>query len=136
MKTQWLTQKHFQFTNFLIQDELVACQIVVDVANHFLNKSVSVLKNIHFRDNQIEVYKVILDLISKRLKFSRYSFSNEEIFHNAIFFLIGDLEFEVSECAYITQYPSHEIMKIYNYAKFQFLEKKSFQKEISNESWN
>lgn len=136
MKLDWLTQKHYQFTNFLIQDELVAGQIIVDVANHFLNKSETVLKNIHFRDNQIEVYKVILDLITKRLKFSRYCFTSEEIYHHAIFFLMGNLEFEVSECAYITQFPSNEIMKIFNYAKFQFLERKSFQKEIINESWN
>lgn len=136
VKLEWLTQKHYQFTNFVIEDELQAAQIIVDVANHFLNKSESTLRNIHFKDNQIEVYKTILTFIGKRSNFSRYTFNSEELYQRAIFFIMIELEYDLSECAYITNYSQKEIQKIYSYEKFKFLEKKSISKELNNESWN
>lgn len=61
-----LTDKYFQFANFLLEDELQAMQLVVDVTTALAIENRDCLVNIDKKPYQLQIYQKIYELAERR----------------------------------------------------------------------
>ncbi len=120
MNLKWLGQDYFQFANYICEDDLLASELIIQAAHNLLLDRPEVLRRPEVRDNKIIIFKLILTL-SKR-KLASYSRNTVDLSKRAVFFLGSFLDFEDSECAYISDMPEAHILKTIEEFRYKVFE--------------
>ncbi|WP_034731474.1 hypothetical protein [Bacteriovorax sp. Seq25_V] len=120
MNLKWLGKQYFQFSNFICEDDLLASEIVVNAANNLLLENAEVLRRPEVRDHQIIIFKLLLTMAKRKL--ASYSRHTQDLSKRAVFFLGSFLDFDEAECAYISDIPETQVLKIVESFRYKVLE--------------
>lgn len=132
MKLEWLTTHFYQFANYLCEDDLHASEIILETANALALTEAEVLKNYKMRNNEIVIFKKILEKAHIRLKNTVMGYHNISLSSKAVFFLMNCLDYEAEECAFIVSRPVTEVLKMNARLKYEYFEKKKAANEMPN----
>lgn len=105
-----LTEKYFTFCHFIVEEELQAMQLVIDVLTAISLSDREILKNIDRRDNQLEIIDRLITLARKRVAQTTGELKNTlSVSDKAIFYLATNTDFTQSEICSLTGEQSWEV---------------------------
>ncbi len=118
--SEFISDKCFHFTHFLVEDELQASQLVFDVLQSFLIESPSALSRVESTGFRNDFYSRIYKLAKTRRDHFKMS-ESVDLSGRAAFFLVYEHRLSIGEVAKITTTPEDQVLLKVVHARSQIL---------------
>ena len=113
---------YYPFAFFVLEDELQAMQLIVDIATGIGLKDKSLFSKLDQKQSTLEIFKTIVELGEKR---SGLAFSDDRYLNlrnRAAVYLKDNNELSTEEISFITGLDRNELFQIIPVTRFQLIE--------------
>lgn len=114
-----LSDVYFPFSFYLLEDELQALQLVVDVTTAVMIESKEVLGEMHKLENKVLVYKKLYDLAIKRRLQINHNEDEISLKEKAAFYLSEHIGLQHQVIALMLEVEEIELMQLISSARFK-----------------
>ena len=118
--SEFISDKCFHFTHFLVEDELQASQLVFDVLQSFMVESPTALSKIESTGFRNEFYSRIYKLANTRRNHFKVS-EHLDLSGRAAFFLVYEHRLSIREVSKITMTPEDQVLLKVVHSRSQIL---------------
>jgi len=127
-----LSETYFPFSFYLLEDELQALQLVVDVTTAFLVETPDLIGEVHKLENRVVLYKKVYELSMKRRVQLNIDEREVSLKEKAAFFLSESVGLAHNVIALMLDIEEIELKQLISSARYKvFLKERAVQGSVS-----